>query len=280
MVGLEEQLLTASIADTINKGREAASKLSRLSEGNTLENIEEGPHADALSEAQFVLSYYVNKAFRDTGVLAERLGLQFFRADIEKLRKSFDSLYELTPTPFDIDLQCPSLEGIAEMYTSLETMTAGRNVTGLGVFETILDNTPKIIDAAGLEPKNEAQVKAEVRKVLGFCFRDVVREIPIAKSLKVYKPDIGVSSLMAAAEYKFIDSQADAKKALDETYADMKGYSGRYDWRSFYAVFYMTHPFYSQKDVEEEFRLVKAELSWTPIVVVGSGARLGNTGTA
>jgi hypothetical protein len=66
---------------------------------------------------------------------------------------------------------------------------------------------------------------------------------------------------MAAAEYKFIDSHADAKKALDETYADMKGYSGRYDWRSFYAIFYMTRPFYSQKAVDEESRLVKAELS-------------------
>ena len=78
---------------------------------------------------------------------------------------------------------------------------------------------------------------------------------------------------MAAAQYKFIDSHADAKKALDETYADIKGYSGRYDWRSFYAIFYMTRPFYSQKAADEEFRLVKAELSWIPIVVVGAGGR-------
>jgi hypothetical protein len=72
----------------------------------------------------------------------------------------------------------------------------------------------------------------------------------------------------------FIDSQQKAKNSLDEIYADMKGYVGRYDWRSFYAVFYMTSPFYTQKDVDEEFRLVRAELSWTPIVVVGQGARV------
>jgi hypothetical protein len=35
----------------------------------------------------------------------------------------------------------------------------------------------------------------------------------------------------------------------------------------------MTEPFYSQRDVEREFRLVKAELSWTPFVVIGPGAR-------
>ena len=272
-MGLEEQLLTASIADTIRKARRAASKLSRLYEGNTPDNVEEGPHADALHEAGLVLSFHLEKAFRDTGILAERLGLPLFRSDVAQLRKSFSSLDELVPTPFDVNLQSPPLEAIAEMYGSLATMTAGRSVTGLGVFETILQNTPKIIEAAELRPMNEARVRAEVLKVLGFCFRDVVKEIPFPKAIKTYKPDIGVPSLMAAAEYKFIDSRADAKRALDETYADMKGYSGRYDWRSFYAVFYMTGPFYSQKDVDEEFRLVKAELSWTPIVVVGGGSR-------
>jgi len=152
-------------------------------------------------------------------------------------------------------------------------MTRGRAVTGPGVFETVLQNTPKIIEAKNLVPSNEAQVRHAVMEVLGFCFRDVVREIPISKNIKVYKPDIGVTSLMAAPEYKFIDSREKAKQSLGELYTDMKGYSGRYDWRSFYAVLYMTGPFYSQKDVDEEFRVVKADLSWTPIVVVGAGSR-------
>jgi hypothetical protein len=163
------------------------------------------------------------------------------------------------------------------MFDSLATMTEGRAVTGLGIFENILGNTPKIIEASGVAPKNEAQVRKEVLKVLSFSFRDVVREIPFPKNIKTYRPDIGVISLMAAAEYKFIDSQEEAKKSLDEIYADMKGYSGRYDWRSFYAVFYMTEAFYSQKDLDEEFRLVRAELNWTPIVVVGKGGRASKT---
>jgi hypothetical protein len=270
-MGLEEQLLTASISDTIHKARKAVSELRSLSEQSTQDNVDEA--ADALGEAQFVLSFYVEKAFRDTCILAERLGLPRFRSDLAKRRKSFKRLHEVVPHPVDIEFHSPPLDAVAEMYESLATMTEGRNVTGLGVFETILDNTPKIIAAADISPRNEAQVRTKVREVLGFSFRDVVHEIPIPKSIKTYKPDIGVLSLMAAAEYKFIDSLSDAKKALDETYTDMKGYGGRYDWRSFYAVYYMTRPFYSQKDVEEEYRLVKAELSWTPIVVVGAGGR-------
>lgn len=65
----------------------------------------------------------------------------------------------------------------------------------------------------------------------------------------------------------------EAKAALDGIYADMRGYSGHHAWRSFYAVFYMTQNFYTQADVDHEFRLVKADLNWTPLVVVGPGAR-------
>jgi hypothetical protein len=50
---------------------------------------------------------------------------------------------------------------------------------------------------------------------------------------RVNHPDIGVSSLMAAAEVKFVTTKQEAKAALDGIYADMKGYSGRDEWRSF-----------------------------------------------
>jgi hypothetical protein len=103
-------------------------------------------------------------------------------------------------------------------------------------------------------------------------FPDLVKEIPIEKTLKTYHPDIGVTSLMAAVEVKCV-TKKEAKAALDGIYTDMKGYSGRDEWRSFYAVIYMTEPFYSQKEVKREFRLVKAELSWTPYVVLGAGGR-------
>jgi hypothetical protein len=273
-MGSEEQLLAASIRDTIGRARQAQSKLFHLSEASTPQNIDHGAHADALHEARETLAFYIEKAFRDISILAERLGLPLFRADVVEKRKSFTDLSDLVPTPYDVMLQSEPLDAARDLFESLATMTEGRAVTGIGILETLLENTPKIIEASGILPRKEGDVKDQVRKVLSLSFRDVVREIPIPKNIKSYRPDIGVRSLMAAAEYKFIDSQQKAKNSLDEIYADMKGYVGRYDWRSFYAVFYMTSPFYTQKDVDEEFRLVRAELSWTPIVVVGQGAHV------
>lgn len=274
---IEEQLLAASIRNTIGDADRALVKYFHVSEGNTAENVEEGEHADELAGATLHLQFLIEKAFRDTAILAERLGLPKYRKDIMRKMRSFRDLADTEVTPWDVMFHSPPLAAARSLYGSLAVMTEGREVTGLGVFETILANTPKIIDRAGLSPSSEAEVREAVREVLQFSFRDVVREIPIAKNLKVYKPDIGVRSLMAAAEYKFIDSAAEAKAALDGIYADMRGYSGHHEWRSFYAVLYMTAPFYTQKDVDAEFELVKADLSWKPMVLVGPGQRKGKS---
>jgi hypothetical protein len=153
-------------------------------------------------------------------------------------------------------------------------MTDGRAVTGIDIFRTILQNTPAIIRAKGLEPRNEAEVRSAVFEVLQFAFHDAVREIPVGQLFKTYKPDFGVRSLMAAAEYKFADSESEVKKALDEIYVDMKGYSGHYDWRTFFAVIYTTDALAHKEKLEDEFRGVKADVNWTPILVVGKGARV------
>jgi hypothetical protein len=49
----------------------------------------------------------------------------------------------------------------------------------------------------------------------------------------------------------------------------MKGYSGDHNWQVFYAVIYMNKQYFTQDQVEKEFKLVGADVSWTPIVVVG-----------
>lgn len=272
-MGTEEQLLASSIRATLNEAETAREKLYRVMEGNTIDNVDSGVHAEALRAAEETLEFYVEKAFRDVRILAERLQLPMYAGEVKDRQRDFKHLNDMQPTPYDVTHYCPALGEVRTLFDSLATMTEGRAVTGIRVFETILENSPNIIEAAGIEPQSEARVREEIRKIMSFSFRDVVREIPIPKIIKTYRPDIGVGSLMAAAEYKFITSKQEAKKCLDEVYADMKGYGGRYDWRSFYAVFYMTGPFYTQKDIDYEFRLVKAELSWKPLVVVGKGQR-------
>eukprot|EP01035_Chromulina_nebulosa_P038900 gene38901-52539_t len=131
-----------------------------------------------------------------------------------KKMRSFPNLADAGPTRWDPGFHSPPLAAARSLYGSLAVMTEGRAVTGLGVFETILSNTPKIIDQAEAEPSKEADVQRAVLSVLRHAFRDVVQDIHLGKNLKVYKPDIGVRSLMAAAEYKFIDSATEAKATV------------------------------------------------------------------
>ncbi|QGN00031.1 hypothetical protein [Methylocystis parvus] len=273
-MGREEQLLSASIAETLGRAREAETKLGDLIEssgGNEklLEN-------DEMYEAEETLRFYLQRLYREVSILAERLKLPLFTAEIAAEFRSYEpnGLINMVHEPWDVGLISPALAKVGGLYQSLATMTDRRAVTGIDVFRTILQNTGAIIQAKGLEPRKESDVQQAIFEVVKFAFHDAIREIPVGQLLKTYKPDIGVRSLMAAAEYKFADSEKDVKKALDELYADMKGYSGHYDWRTFFAVIYTTDALLHQERLEEEFRGVKANMNWVPIIVTGKGRRV------
>ncbi len=53
----------------------------------------------------------------------------------------------------------------------------------------------------------------------------------------------------------------------------MMGYEGTDDWKTFFAVIYMTDNFMTQDHVEAEFVLSKVKKNWKPIVVFGKGGR-------
>lgn len=143
----------------------------------------------------------------------------------------------------------------------------------LNQFKSILINTPKIIKDRVVEPSNEAEVRKCVYDLLIHVFPDTVREVPISQVTKTYKPDIGIKSLKAAAEYKFADSETEVKKAVGGFYEDMRGYSGSEDWKHFYAVIYMTDAFFTQEQIMAEFKHTSADKNWQPILVTGKGQR-------
>ena len=62
----------------------------------------------------------------------------------------------------------------------------------------------------------------------------------LPKPLKTYKPDLESTDLGVAIEYKFAASEQDVKTAVDGIFSDMQGYAGSSQWRTFYAVIYMT----------------------------------------
>lgn len=142
------------------------------------------------------------------------------------------------------------------------------------ILERILKGTPKIIFDRGIEPKNENDVQREVHKVLIHFFPDTLREFPIPKIAKTYKPDFGIKSLNCAVEYKFVDSIEEAKKFFGGIFEDVAAYGGYKDWSVFYAIIYMTEPFLTQYQVQAEFDLAKIPENWKPVVVYGPGKRI------
>lgn len=158
-------------------------------------------------------------------------------------------------------------------HIKIETDSEFENTNSKILLEQILRGTPKMMFDREIEPSNEAEVRKEVYNVLIHVFPDTVREIPIAKVSKTYKPDIGVKRIKSAIEYKFVDSETEAKTAIGGIFEDIQGYEGSEDWTTFYAVIYMTDNYMTQDQVDAEFKLSKVPHHWKPIVVYGKGER-------
>lgn len=270
----EQELLANAIRDHIAQATTANHKkymieLSNRSYDDAERNNEEWNEADE------TLKYYVEQGFLLISILAEQLGLPLLRKEIADQRKRFAGKMSKTePSVFDIVNDCPALMCLRRYNNALTAMMDTKALTGLDVFETILWRTPAIIDRSpNTEPETETQVKEQVFEILKLAFRDATREVPFKKTFQTYKGDLAVPKLKAVAEYKFADKKSDVAHLMSGIYDDMKGYSGHYEYQNFYAVIYMTGPFYDQKDFDNEFQLVKADLRWRPIALVGGGGR-------
>lgn len=142
------------------------------------------------------------------------------------------------------------------------------------ILESILGNTDKIISDSEIVPHNEADVRKQIYNHLIYVFPDTIREVPISKITKTFKPDFGIKTLKCAIEYKFIASESEAKKFIGGLFEDSKGYSGSEDWKIFYTVIYMNGHYYTREQIKEDFKLSEMPKNWhQPIVVYGIGER-------
>jgi hypothetical protein len=213
-----------------------------------------------------------------TSLVLERLQLPVllgsFREDIGKYSAN---LSKSTTAAFG-GLTSPAL-GVVWRYHSAIAVFLGLDRDTIlpeqecHLLQRIIRNTSKIIYDSQIPPSNEAAVRQRVYDILIHVFPDTVREVPICQVTKTYKPDIGIPSLKSAIEYKFADSQAEVKKAIGGLYEDMRGYAGSEDWKRFYAVVYMTDPFFTEEQIRAEFKHVNADDCWFPILIVGQGSR-------
>lgn len=268
-MGREEWLLTESIIKQLERAEDALRKVDIL-EGHGAADPPD-PHDDSYERATEALAYYIEGALRSIGALSERLGIQSITQETIKLRADRMSLKQTT-RPFDFDIHSEPLSKAHSCFEPLQALTEARAVTAQDVLRTILRSSGKI-SSTGTVPTNEADVRNAVLAICQFAFNDAMRETPTPKRITSYRIDLTVRSLRSAVEFKFIDDKSEMRAALEGVYADIKGYKDP-NWDSFYSVFYMTGPFYTQEEIDEEFRYVDVEKSWEPIVVVGPGARI------
>ena len=267
MIGVEEQLLAEAIRDTFREGSKAESRLANIELANTVENVERGPHADQLAEATETLGFYVSAAYRHVAVLAERLGLPHYAEQIARARRSYKSLAGTEPTPWDVHPVSPALAEARELYRPLEAMLLGGTGTALGILERVLRQTPAIVANAGERPASEHQVVVPVLQHLRTCFADVVEESQILQAGRKLRCDISIESLRVAIEFKFINTAAKTRPALDGIVADVSNYGDDPRWRSFFIVVYQTGKFIDEAELREKVRVARGRAPWTTIVV-------------
>lgn len=264
----EEQALLSLVHDTLQYAKQAERDIQQcvLTPRSTREPDED------LDDAQLRLRSYVETMLLDLRILAERLGLPQTRQEIFDFQKEQKDFAAFEVASQEMDVYVPALGRTKQYLRCLEALVNPEQSSQLNVFRTILQHTAKIIDEAGLLPSKEVDVRNRILQVTSYSFVDAIKEVPMPQAVKTYRGDIGVPSIKAVAEYKFARTVQEMKACLDGIYADMKGYDGHSQWQSFFAVFYMKGPFFTQDHIEKEFKKVGAASNWVPIVVNGPAA--------
>ncbi len=268
--------LLKDIEEQISEGWKAVHKLEALSYRLSGDNdfSDEEHDLESLSFKSQLERIYISLC-----LLLEALGYKELLQDFKVGFKAFDGkLTSFSTLPY-IGEQHSDVLGYFWKYHRTISSLFGVNGQesddrkARAQFESILQNTSKIVYDRNILPTNEAEVRKCVYDILIHVFPDTVREIPIGQVTKTYKPDLGVRSLKAAAEYKYAVTEAEAKKIIGGFYEDMRGYAGSEDWKHFYAVVYMTKPFFTLQQIQAEFLHVAADRNWTPVLVHGDGKR-------
>lgn len=211
-------------------------------------------------------------------ILIERVNLPQFLAIFREGFAPFeDKLDQVQHVPQDPEtLYSEPLTYLDQGFEALSALMRGvgtREAFKIGLFENILRQTPYILADRKIIPASEKDIRQPIFDLLKTVFPDCRREIPVSHLFKTYKADVGVGSCRALAEFKYALNEQELKSELDGIYSDMKGYGGDPQWTRFFAVFYTAVPIAAPERMLEEFKLARADISWTPIIVHGPGTR-------
>jgi hypothetical protein len=146
-----------------------------------------------------------------------------------------------------------------------------RQQAGIRCLESLLENTAHLLELLKVKPTSETEVSHPVREIIKLMFEGS-RNPPAGrfiKTFKYYKPDILVPDLSVAVEYKYIPDLSTLNAALAGISDDAGGYTDDPQYRRFYAVFYFTNNFVSQKKFQEAWIEKQFPKEWVPMYVLG-----------
>lgn len=235
-------------------------------------------HTERFDSECGYLGYLLARAHQHMLLLIERLGLPMFyssyTAQFQRFDGKLDKVGHFDENPWD--LYSDPLILLGQTFDALKNMSVQAQDSDAlmrDLLERMLRQTPYILADREIIPESEAQVRKPLFDALKTVFPDCRREIPVSHIFKTYKADLGVPSLRALIEVKYALNEAELRSELDGIFADINGYSGDPQWNRFFAVFYTATPAAAPERLIEEFKLSRVDISWTPIIVHGSGTR-------
>ncbi|WP_123767417.1 hypothetical protein [Achromobacter xylosoxidans] len=259
----EEGLLLRCAQAQIEQAAQALSDLENAEFSSTLDQTDEADHA------QENLVYHLKRALLSIGTLADRMGA---RIVAEKASKLLHDDKVLRHTERIEDLHSAALAQAYRLLEPLGAMLGLGIVTGQDALANVLRSTRTILDGGGVTVKREEDVRNGVLSVIRYVFDDATKELTIPRIIKSSKADIAIPSIQTLIEFKLIRKKADLVASLDGVSADMRNYCHP-EWRSIYGVFYMQDPFFTQEQIEREWKMSLSDKTWTPIIVLGPIAK-------
>lgn len=134
----------------------------------------------------------------------------------------------------------------------------------------ILKSTNEIIKSTNRTIKNENDINSLIREVCSWFFSGVVSYSDgyFTHKFKNYRPDVIVSEVGVAVEYKLVKHDKDIGNKLDELLIDAKRYSGNSRNRMCIAVFCLTKKISkTKKEIREDWQNIEFPKNWRLIII-------------
>ena len=224
------------IMDSFNEDFRRCLKAITYIEDCAMYNHRDDPYDEENDYEKAMLEYTLKKIFNKLILIYDSLSLKKMLELLESEFNPFkNKLTELRYYSYIGELGSEPYGILSDHYDQLRLLlniSKDKDLTNRYEYlkvKSILKSTPKIIHDSSNTPESESDVKKEIRRVLSYFFPDTVAEIPIPKSVKTFKPDIGIKSLKLAIEYKYANNEKEVKSCVGGILEDIGGYSGSED---------------------------------------------------